>query len=149
MSDPVTVGALAAATLAMAGEAIFKSGVGEVVKDAYKALKEAVATRMGSDSELSKNVRVLPSQQVAIAEAIDAQSLADQADIRSLATALNEALLHLGRTDPIGIDVHRLEADRVRLAAIDVTAGVGLRAGEVKATGDFEVGPISVGKGKR
>ena len=37
MSDPVTIGVLAASVLAMAGEAVVKSSVGEVVKDAYAA----------------------------------------------------------------------------------------------------------------
>jgi hypothetical protein len=42
MSDPVTIGTLAASVLAMAAEAVFKSSVGEVVKDAYKNLKERI-----------------------------------------------------------------------------------------------------------
>jgi hypothetical protein len=34
MSDPVTIGTLAASALAMGAEAVLKTGVGEVAKDA-------------------------------------------------------------------------------------------------------------------
>ena len=42
MSDPVTIGALAASALAMAADAALKGAVGEAVKDGYKVLKEKI-----------------------------------------------------------------------------------------------------------
>jgi hypothetical protein len=51
MSDPVTIGVLVASALAMAAEAVVKTGVGEVVKDAYHALKAKIAAWCGSDVE--------------------------------------------------------------------------------------------------
>jgi hypothetical protein len=44
MTDPVTIGTLAASALAIAAEAVVKSSVGEVVKDAYAKLKDKLAT---------------------------------------------------------------------------------------------------------
>jgi hypothetical protein len=149
MSDPVTIGTLAASVLAMAAEAVVKSGVGEVVKDAYKALKEKVAIWARGDIEALAKTPTSTSRQVVIAEEIDRQSPEDQADIQKLAIALNDALRNAARAGPIGIDIGRLEAARVQLAAINVTEGVGFRADEVKTTGDFTTGPIIVGKTER
>jgi hypothetical protein len=149
MSDPVTIGMLAASALAMAAEAVVKSSVGEVVKDAYKALKEKVATWTGSDVEALEKTPTSPARQAVIAEEIDRQSPADQADIKTLTIALNEALRNAAHAAPIGIDIGRLEVARVQLAAINVTEGVGFRADEVKTTGDFTTGPITVGKPER
>jgi hypothetical protein len=85
-------------------------------------------------------------RQDVLAEEIDNQSPKDKAEIQKLVMVLNDALRSAAETHPIGIDVGRLEAARVQLAAINVTDGVGLRAGEVKTPGDFTVGPITVGK---
>ncbi len=43
MTDPATMGALAASALAIGAEAVVKSGVGEAVKDAYKGLKDMIS----------------------------------------------------------------------------------------------------------
>ena len=49
--EPITIGAVVASALAMAGEAALKGVVGATVKDAYKALKEKVAGWASSDVE--------------------------------------------------------------------------------------------------
>ena len=149
MSDPVTIGVLAASALAMAAEAVVKSSVGEVVKDAYNALKDKVANWVRGDVEALEKTPISTTRQAVIAEEIDKQSPADQANIKTLAIALNEALRNAAQAGPIGIDIGRLEAARVQLAAINVTEGVGFRADEVKTTGDFTTGPITVGKPER
>jgi hypothetical protein len=149
MSDPVTIGALAASMLAMTAQAVLKSGVGEVVKDVYGALKDKVKIWVGADVEALEKAPTSTLRQAVIAEEIDKRSPEDQADIKRLAVALSEALRNAARTGPIGIDIGRLEAARVQLAAINVTEGVGVRADEVKTTGEFTVGPISVGKPQR
>jgi hypothetical protein len=140
---------LAASALAMAAEAVVKSSVGEVVKDAYKALKEKAAAWTGSDVEALEKAPTSTARQAVIAEKIDRQSPADQADIKTLAVVLNEALRNAAHAGPIGIDIGRLEAARVQLAVINVTEGAGFRADEVKTAGDFTAGPITVGKPER
>jgi hypothetical protein len=149
MSDPVTIGALAASMLAMGAEAVFKSSVGEVVKDAYKALKDKVATWTRSDIEAMEKTPTSPSRQVVIAEQIDKQSPDDRTDVKKLTIALTEALRNAAQDRPIGIDIGVLEAARVQLAGINVTEGVGFRADEVKTPGEFSAGPITVGKTAR
>jgi len=89
------------------------------------------------------------SRQRVIAEEIDRQSPEDQAEIRRLAVALSEALRNAAHAGPVGIDIGRLEAARVQLAEINVTEGIGFRADDVKTTGDFTSGPITVGKPQR
>ena len=149
MSDPVTIGVLAASALAMAAEAMVKSSVGEVVKDAYKALKDKVANWVRGDVEALEKTPTSTTRQAVIAEEIDKQSPADKANIKMLAIALNEALRSAAQAGPIGIDIGRLEAARVQLAAINVSEGVGFRVDEMKTTGDFTTGPITVGKPER
>jgi hypothetical protein len=72
---------LAASVLAMAVEAVVKSGVGEVVKDAYTALKEKVATWARGDIEALAKTPTSTSRQVVIAEEIDRQSPEDRAAV--------------------------------------------------------------------
>jgi hypothetical protein len=146
MSDPVTIGTLAASVLAMAAEAMFKSGVGEIVKDAYKNLKEKVAVWSRNDVGALEKVPTSTSRQAVIAEEIDRQSPQDQAEIKTLVATLSEALRDAAHANPIGIDVGRLEAARVQLGELNVTKGIGFRVDEVKTTGDFTTGPITVGK---
>ena len=74
MSDPATIGVLAASALAMAAEAVVKSSVGEVVKDAYKALKDKVALWICGDVEALEKTPASPSRQAVIAEEIDRRS---------------------------------------------------------------------------
>jgi hypothetical protein len=149
MSDPVTIGVLAASALGMAAEAVVKSSVGEVVKDAYKALKDRVAIWIRGDIEALEKTPTSALRQAVIAEEIDKQSPVDHAEIKALTIALNDALRKAAQAAPIGIDIGRLEAARVQLTAINVTEGVGLRADEVNTTGDFTTGPITVGKPER
>jgi hypothetical protein len=149
MSDPVTIGTLAASVLAMAAETVLKSSVTEVVKDAYKKLKEKVAAWSRGDVETLEKMPTSISRQRVIAEEIDRQSPEDQAEIRRLAVALSEALRNAAHAGPVGIDIGRLEAARVQLAEINVTEGIGFRADDVKTTGDFTSGPITVGKPQR
>lgn len=71
MSDPVTIGTLAASMLTMAAKAVLETSVGEVVKDAYKNLKEKVATWARSDVDALEETPTSVSRQTAIAEEIE------------------------------------------------------------------------------
>jgi hypothetical protein len=142
MPDPVTIGALAASALGMAGEAFLKGAVGEIAKDAYKALKAKIATWAGNDVEALEKTPTSPARQAVVAEAVDGQSADDQAAVRALADRLIAALRAAG---PVGIDVGRLDALAVKLGAIAVTSGTGLRLAEARVLGTFETGDISVG----
>jgi hypothetical protein len=144
MTDPDTIGTLAAAAFAMAAETVVKTGVGEGVKTAYAALKNKIAVWCGSDVEV---LAKYPQSKV-IAETIDQQSADDRAEIKSLALALNEALRNAAKAG-VGIDLGRLEANNVRLGNINVFEGIGIRADEVKIPGDFSVDSLTVGKPKR
>lgn len=149
MVDPATIGSLAASALAMAGEALVKGSVEEVVKDAYRTLKDKIAKWARNDVEALEKAPTCSLRQAVIAEEIDKQPAEDQAEIKKLALALNQTLQDAARAAPIGIDIGRLEAARVQLAAIRVSQGVAFRAAEVKTTGDFATGPIIVGKRER
>jgi len=142
MADPVTIGALTASALAMAGKAALKGAVGEAAKDAYKALKSRVAKWAGSDVEALEKAPASPARRAIIAEVIDNQPGEEQAALRVLAQELVAALK---RSGAIGLDIGRLEAMDVQLGNIAVSEGVGARMGEVRAQGTFSTGNITVG----
>jgi hypothetical protein len=145
MSDSVTIGAMAASALAMAADAALKGAVGEAVKDAYKTLKEKIAAWAGGDVEALAKEPDSKGRQLTVAEKIDKQSLGDQTDVQALAKALMDALEANERDQPIGIDVGRIHAWRVRFGTIEVAKGTGLRAAEI-VTPELSVDNLKVGK---
>jgi hypothetical protein len=142
MADPITIGALTASALAMAGEAALKGAVGEAAKDAYKALKSRVAQWAGSDVEALEKTPTSQARRAVVAEVVDNQSGNEQAAVRVLAQQL---LAALKRSSPVGLDIGRLEAVEVQLGNITVTEGTGARFKEVRVDGTFSTGNISVG----
>jgi hypothetical protein len=148
MTDPVTVGTLAATALAMAAEAVLKGAVGEAIKDAYKALKTKISHWAGADVEALERTPASTARQSVVAEAVDVQAAEEQALVKALAAELVAALKTEAKKSeggPVGLDVGKLEALEVQLGAITVTQGTGVRMNEVKATGAFKAGPINVG----
>jgi hypothetical protein len=143
MPDPVTLGALVAAALSMAGEATLKGAVGEAVKDAYKALREKVSHWAFNDVEALEQTPTSTARQAVIAEIVDARPRDDQEPLRALAEALIAALRK--HTSATGLDVGRLTALEVDLGNITVTRGVGARIQEARVEGTFKTGDISVG----
>jgi hypothetical protein len=145
MTDPVTIGGLAALALSMGAQAAFKGVVGEAVKSVYNALKEKVSAWAGSDVESLEKAPTSKARQEVIAEAINQQPPDRQDQVRELAKALLDELERLETGTPIGIDIGKLKAARVKLGEIDVSEGIGFRASEVETSGDFETGKITVG----
>ena len=68
MADPITVGMLVAGVLSLGGEAV-KTAVGEVVKDAYKALKAKLAVWAAGDVAALESTPSSDARKAAIAEA--------------------------------------------------------------------------------
>lgn len=142
MADPVTIGALTASVLAMAGEAALKGAVGEAVKDGYKALKNRVAQWAGSDVEALEKSPTSQARRAVVAEVVDSRPGDEQAALRVLA---QELLVALKRHSAVGLDIGRLEALEVQLGDITVTEGTGARIDEARVHGTFRAGNISVG----
>jgi hypothetical protein len=92
MVDPVTVGALTASALAMAGDAIVKGVVGETVKDSYKALKGKIAHWAGADVDALEKAPTSAARQAVVAEIIDAQPADAKTALRPLIEQLTTAL---------------------------------------------------------
>jgi hypothetical protein len=147
MPDPVTIGALAATALAMAGEAVIKGTVGGVVKDTYKALKGKVAPWAVSDIEALEKAPTSVARKAVVAEIVDGQSADEKAAVHALAKELIAAMKSAGGSS-VGLDIGRLEALDVQLGNITVTEGTGARIGEARVHGTFATGNITVGPGK-
>ena len=142
MSDPVTLGFLAAQTLALAAPEILKTTVGEATKDAYKALKDRIARWAGAEVQALEAVPSLKSKQFAVAELIDAQPDDEREKLRGLIDALVERLK--AEAPVIGLDIGALRNVETELGNITARTGVGVRVREVEG-GKFKTGDISTG----
>jgi hypothetical protein len=152
--DPVTIGALAVEALSIAAKAALEKTVGETVKDAYKALKGKIAQWAEGDVTALEKTPDSKKRQEILTEEIDKQLPQDLAQIRNLITALIDELEKRQRSGPVGVDIGRLEAMRVRLGEINViTEGFGFRSKEVVTPGEFTLEKLTVrnpgGKPKR
>jgi len=150
MTDPVTIGTLAASALALAGDETVKGFVGEAVKDAYKKLKDKIAHWAGAEIDALEKAPAAPARQGVVAEAVDGQPPEEQALVKTLAAELLAALKSEAETKksqpggPVGLVVRKLEALELQLGNITVTEGVGAIIKDVRVGGSVKVGDISV-----
>jgi hypothetical protein len=143
MTDPITIGALTASALALAGDAALKGAVGAGVKDAYEALKGRVKRWAGSEVKAVEHASDSQETRAVVAEIVDRQSLEEKAVIREFAEQL---ILALKNSRNVGLDIGRLEALEVQLDSITVTEGVGVRIEDARVRGTFKTGKVTVGK---
>ena len=142
MPDPLTIGALVALAIKMAAPEVLKAGVGEAVKDAYKALRDKVAHWGSGEVATLEAAPESKGKQLAVAEIIDAQPAADKDAVKALAENL---LARLKESAPaIGLDVSRVADLETQLGNITVTSGIGARFRDVTG-GTLKTGDISVG----
>jgi hypothetical protein len=143
MPDPLTIGALTASAIAMAFEQLVKTGVGEAVKDAYKALRDKVAHWASGEVATLEAAPSSKGKQLAVAEIIDAQSEEDKQALKALTETL---LTKLKENAPaIGLDVARVTDLEMELGKISVTSGVGVRVQDAHG-GKLKTGDILVGE---
>jgi len=116
--------------------------LGEVAKDAYRPLRNAVARWAGSDVEKLERSPKSEARQKVVAEILDELPPEDLTPIRDLAQRLVEAVR---ASTPVGIDIGRLSAISVKLRNITVTDGAGLIIDEVETPGAFELDGLTVG----
>jgi hypothetical protein len=140
--DPITIGVLVAGALSLGADAV-KAAVGEVVKDAYKGLKEKLATSAAGDVVELEKTPHSDARKAVIAEIVNNLPAGDQDELRGLAQALTTKLKEAAPA--IGFDIGRLDALGVELGKITVTEGVGARIQEAHVAGTFKTGDISVG----
>jgi hypothetical protein len=148
MTDPVTIGVLAATALGTAADAALKGALGEAAKDAYRKLKDLVGNWAGADvAALEKTPASAPRRYV-LAEVINDQPDDELARVKTFALALVAALKEEAAKNaaggPVGLDVGDLTALEVQLDAINATEGTGAKFGRVQ-TETFRAGPINVG----
>jgi hypothetical protein len=123
LADPITIGELVATAMSTVAEIMFKTSVEEGVKDAYKALKEAVANWVGKDVEELEKKPGSAARKAVIAEGINDRSPEDVDKIRSLLSTL---IVRMKRNAPVGIDIKRLTALEADFSNLDVRSGTGV-----------------------
>jgi len=147
MVDPVTltIGGLAAAALAMAGEAVVKGAVGEAVKDAYHALRSKIAGWGSGDIDALERTPTSKARQAVVAEIIDAQPADEVAFVRALA----EQLIAAVKSDRGAADDRRWNELGDQFINVTVTGGnVGV-AGSNVVHGSQNINQIGNAPGKR
>jgi hypothetical protein len=142
MSDPVTIGSLAAQALALAATEILKTSVGEATKDALKALKARVAHWAGAEVAALEAAPSSKGKQLAVAEQIDARPEGESEQLRALVQILVERL----RADApvIGLDIGVLRNVETELGNITARTGVGVRIQQAEG-GKLKIDDISTG----
>lgn len=143
MADPVTVGTTIAWVMATAAETMLKGAANEVVKDAYKAVKEHLTRWLSRDLAELEKAPTSKGRQTIVAEAIDALPANDIQELRRLTEDLSAKLK--AQAGPIGVDLVQLQAAEVSLGQVSVTNGVGVRISESSVSGAVTMGDISVG----
>lgn len=128
MADPLSVGSLAAAALAIAAEATLKGVVGEAVKDAYQTLKAKVATWASSDVDALEKMPGSSGRKLVVAEAIDGRAVPERAQVEQLAHRLLSEISKTDAPPATGFDIGYLKARAIDLEGMTVVNGIGLRA---------------------
>lgn len=116
MPDPVTVGALVAATLSSAATAIGKDVVGDAVKGAYQSLKSAIAGWAGDDVAKLEAKPDSTARAEVIAETVDELPPETRAKVEALARALRDAMAKDGQGASVDNRITVI-ADRGSIAA--------------------------------
>jgi hypothetical protein len=145
MADPVTAGSLAVTALALAGEAIVKGAVSEMVKDAYAKLKALVSKRAPEETRLLEAQPSSSARRAVVVEVLDALPQAEIYEVIDPAQRLVDLLEVEATKHPIGIDVARLSAINVSLKTVRVESGVGMRLGDAVLQGDLTIDSLEVG----
>lgn len=101
MPDPVTVGALVAATLSSAANAIGKDVVSPAVKDGYTALKGMVARWAAPNVEQLEQKPDSAARAAVVAEIVDDQPPEAQHELLTLAETLRAALQSEGKGEAV------------------------------------------------
>lgn len=142
MGEPVTIGVLAAAALSAAAGAVGKEAASAAVKDAYAALKAAVAKWAGPNVKQLEAKPESEARAEVLAEIVDDQNDECKAEIKRLAEALQTELQNVGYGATVDNRITVL-ADRSSIAA-----GRDLKTGDQTLTvkGDDSVG-VNAGPG--
>jgi hypothetical protein len=145
MADPITVGALVALALSSTAGEVFKSTVSEVVKDAYKALREKILPVAGHDIAALEKTPTSKARQEIIAELVDGLPADQREPIRALANQLIKASIKEPATSDIVLT--GLHARGINVGGIVTTEGKSrLEVSNSVIDGILDFGGIKTGK---
>lgn len=140
-----SISKLVASTLSIGATSALKSAATQATKDAYSALKNRIG-RWGQQ-ELN-DVEALEAQpesedrKATIAEIISKQ---DEIEIDSVHKLAKELIATISINKPVGVDISEIHSINISLSNIDVSEGIGVRAGNVTAEDSIEISDIRVG----
>lgn len=145
MTDPVTIGTVSVSALTFAASALAKGGLGEVAKDAYKALKDAISRWAAPDVEALVKEPGSKGRQLTLTELIDQAPESTREALLPLANALTDAL----KADDhkfVGVEIDRLTTMSVAINDVHVDGGTGVHIREANVSGATVISGIHVAK---
>jgi hypothetical protein len=140
---------LVMSALALGMSAVAKDVGGQMVKDAYAALKRLITDRYkrgGAIAALEEDPSS-EAQKKALEEALSKAGVDRDHEVVGKAKELSAALASAPRADLVAIGLHvgELEAINAHFADIEVSgAGTGVDIGKAKVLGDFAVQGVKV-----
>lgn len=130
--EPVSI---AAAALALGAQQVVKSGVGELVKDAYALLKRYLADRYkGVDPSAVENKPGSDAKRASLAEDLKDAGADSDTELLALAKAVIDVVKaeNSQAGEPIGVNLEEIEAEAVRIQGVWSTGGgVNIRGAKV------------------
>jgi hypothetical protein len=143
--DPVSI---AAAAVAIGTQEVIKTGVAEVVKDAYSALKRFISEHYkGIDPSAVESKPASESKRASLAEDLKDAGADSDTELLALAKALIEAVRaetpQAG--EPIGVNLEEIEAQAVRIQNV-WSSGSGVQVRGAKVSGAIDISNVTAGQ---
>lgn len=139
-------GTFIASIVALAAEAVFRSSVGEVVKDAYSKLKSMMSADAQDCVKAIENRPNSELMKAALAEIIDEWDPERIVKISDEAESVRMLMIDCEVSENIGAKLKDVSARNIKFGIIEVENGIGVVMNNAKAEEDIEIKTIRVGK---
>lgn len=146
--DPVSI---AVAALALGAQQIVKTGVGEVVKDAYAALKRFIADHYrGVDPTAVEAKPNSEAKRASLEEDLKDAGADSDSELLAVAKVVIEAIRaeNPQAGEPIGVNLEEIEAEAIRIQNV-WSSGGGVQVRGANVSGAIDISNVTSGqKGK-
>lgn len=143
--DPVSIAVIA---LALGAQQVVKTGVGEVVKDAYAFLKRHISDRYkGVDPSGVETKPGSEAKRASLEEDLNDAGADSDAELLALAKAVIDAVRAEDSQagEPIGVNLEEIEAEALRIQNV-WASGTGVQVRGAKVSGPIDISNVTSGQ---